>query len=219
VRHDGPSALDLDTLSQSKGRIPEAFLRGCGLSDWEIFAARLYAPELEREEVDGILYDISAVRSGEAIQISPLFISYSHADAEFVDHVELELNARRVRFWRDSHELKAGRLEKQLERAISMNPIVLLVLSRHSVVSDWVEWEAAKARDLEQQRGRDVLCPVALDEAWKACDWPGPLRRQITKYNILDFSRWQETETFKRQFGRLMDGLGLFYRDGGRAGG
>ena len=38
----------------------------------------------------------------------------------------------------------AGRLEKVVDRAMRLNPIVLLVLSENSVKSDWVEHEARK---------------------------------------------------------------------------
>ena len=105
-------------------------------------------------------------------------------------------------------------METQIDRAIRLNPTVLLVLSENSVESDWVEWESAKARELEKELGRDVLCPVALDEAWKTCSWPGPLRRQIEDYHILDFSGWRDTATLERQFGKLLDGLSLFYNPG-----
>ncbi|MGH9199140.1 MAG: toll/interleukin-1 receptor domain-containing protein, partial [Acidimicrobiia bacterium] len=209
--HGSPSYVSLDALTLSRGRIPPSFLRGCGLADWEIAGARMYDPALPREEVDAILYEISALRAGTAIQISPLFISYSHADAGFVDELEVWLNEKGVRFWRDVHLIKAGRVEKQLMRAITTNPTFLLVLSANSVNSDWVEWEAAKARELEKELGRDVLCPVALDGSWKTSKWPGPLRRQIEDYHILDFSQWQDAETFKQQFAKLMAGLRLFY--------
>ena len=36
VRHYGPSSISTDTFALSKGKIPENFLRGCGLPDWEI---------------------------------------------------------------------------------------------------------------------------------------------------------------------------------------
>lgn len=182
ITHDAPSAGATDAIARSRGRVPPAFLRGCGLTEWEILAARLYHPGLNREQIDQILYGISSLRAGAAIQISPLFISYSHADTGFVDALDAEFTARGIRFWRDIHQIKAGRVEKQLMRAISMNPTVVLVLSEHSVKSDWVEWEASKARELERKLGHDVLCPVAVDAAWKTCDWPGPLRRQIEDY-------------------------------------
>ena len=108
--------------------------------------------------------------------------------------------------------MKAGRLETQIDRAIRFNPTVLLVLSEHSVESDWVEWEVRKARELEKELKRDVLCPVALDAAWKSCPWPGRLRAQIEEYNILDFSAWRDAASFERQFGKLLDGLKLFYK-------
>jgi uncharacterized protein YjbI with pentapeptide repeats len=34
--HGGPSVIGIDTLAKSRGAIPDAFLRGCGLSDWDI---------------------------------------------------------------------------------------------------------------------------------------------------------------------------------------
>jgi hypothetical protein len=126
--------------------------------------------------------------------------------------MEAYLNRKGVRFWRDVHHSTAGRLERQIDRAIRLNPTVLLALSEHSVKSDWVEHEARLARKLEQETGRDVLCPVALDDSWKDCDWPERLREQIMEYNILDFSDWRDEDNFLRMFGRLLDGLDLFYK-------
>lgn len=209
--HVGPSTLGTDTLIASQGMIPDVFLRGCGLSDWEIKAAKLYNPNLHNSQIMTLLYEIDQLRSGASIQINPLFISYAHHDASFVDALERKLSAHGIRFWRDIHDLKAGRLETQIDRAVRMNPTVLLVLSERSVESDWVEWEAGKARELEKQLGRDVLCPIALDDAWKSCRWPGPLRKQITNYRILDFSRWQVANVFEEQFSKLVEGLTLFY--------
>jgi len=211
LNHSGPSIVDRSSLMMSKGVVPAPFLRGCGFADWEILAARLYSPELPREELDRLLYEASALRAGVSIQINALFISYSHADTTFVDALELKLNEKGIRFWRDTHDIKAGRVEKQLMRAIAMNPSFLLVLSKNSVNSDWVEWEAARARELEKELNRDVMCPVALDDAWKTCSWPGPLRRQIEDYHILDFARWQDADFLTRQFQKLIEGLRLFY--------
>ena len=144
VKYGAPGKVGGHTLSWSKGEIPESFLRGCGLADWEIVAARLYRPNLTREQIDKVLYEVSGLRNGAPIQISPLFISYSHSDSLFVDALERRLNEKGVRFWRDIHDMTSGRLETQITRAISMNPTVVLVLSENSVKSDWVEWEAGQ---------------------------------------------------------------------------
>lgn len=139
-------------------------------------------------------------------------VSYSHNDGLFVDAIESKLINAGIRFWRDIHHGTAGRLEKQIDQAIHLNDVVLLNLSKHSTNSDWVEHEVRKAREKEKQTGKDALCPVALDDSWKTCRWPGRLREQIMEYNILDFSNWQDTNYFQKMFGRLLEGLNLFYK-------
>jgi uncharacterized protein YjbI with pentapeptide repeats len=212
VQHVSPSTIGVDTLYRSRGRILDVFLRGCGLSDWQIEAAKLYRPDLTNQEIGDILYQINDLRAQQPIQINSLFISYTHADSAFVNQLEGYLMKNGVRFWRDVHHAVAGRLERQVDRAMRLNPTVLLILSKSSVESDWVEHEARLARRLEKELGRDVLCPIALDGNWKNCRWPERLREQIVEYNILDFSKWQDATTFDRMYRRLIDGLDLFYK-------
>lgn len=212
VTHSGPSYISTGTLALSKGKIPEAFLQGCGLSDADIEFAKLSNPELSNDEINKILYKMYDLRASQAIQISPLFISYSHGDSTFVDKIEGRLNDRGIRFWRDLHDMKAGRIEKQIDRAISQNRTVLLVLSEYSLKSDWVEHEVRTARGLEKDMGRDVLCPVALDDSWKSSRWPKRIMEQIMEYNILDFSEWDDDSKFGDMFRKLIDGLELFYK-------
>jgi hypothetical protein len=127
--------------------------------------------------------------------------------------MEIHRKEKGIRFWRDVHHATSGRLEKQIDRAIRLNPTVLLVLSTHSVQSDWVEHEARLACQLEKELGRDIICPVALDDSWKMCHWPARLREQIMEYNILDFSKWEDEAFFGRMFTKLIDGLDLFYKE------
>jgi uncharacterized protein YjbI with pentapeptide repeats len=212
VRHVSPSSISTDTFSLSKGKIPESFLRGCGLSDWEIESAKLYNPDLSNDEFIDIQNRIFDLRNRQAIQISPLFISYSHADSEFVDKVGESLTEKGIRYWRDIHDMKSGRIEKQIDRAIRHNPTVLLILSEKSIKSDWVEHEVRTARELEKELGRDTLCPVALDDSWKDSPWPKRIMEQVMEYNILDFSEWENDSKFEGMFRRLIDGLELFYK-------
>jgi uncharacterized protein YjbI with pentapeptide repeats len=209
---DGPCAVGLDTLALSRGQIPNIFLRGSGLREWEIELAKLYRDDLDNESITDILYKVHGLRAHQLIQISPLFISYSHADEEFVNHLERRLKKSGISYWRDKRHSTAGRLETQIERAIRLNPTVLLILSANSVESDWVEHEARVARELEKELKRDVLCPIALDNEWKTCTWPVRLREQIIEYNILDFSGWRETHRFDEMLSRLINGLDLYYR-------
>ena len=212
IVHEGPSSLSTDTIRRSGTHLSDTFLLGCGLADWEIENAKLFNPALSNEEITDIQYKVHSLRIRQAIQIKPLFISYSHKDGAFVDCIEPHLNERGVRYWRDIHHATAGRLERQIGQAIHSHPVVLLVLSANSVESDWVQHEARLARKLEQETKSDVLCPIALDDAWKTCDWPERLREQVMEYNVLDFSQWQDAATFDRMFGRLIEGLGIFYK-------
>ena len=214
IHHNGPSPISTSSLERSKGEIPQEFLRGCGLSDWEIESAKLYQPGLSETEVFDILYRIYALRKDRGIQINPVFISYSQKDEAFVDELEQHLDRLGIRFWRDIHDATSGRLEKVVYRAIRQNPIVLLVLSENSVKSDWVEHEARLAGEWEQELGRSVLCPVALDAAWKTCRWPLILREQIMQYSLQDFSKWKDGREFRKTFKKLIDGLDLFYKQG-----
>ena len=208
----GPATIGVDTFARSQGKIPEVFLRGCGLSDWEIELVKLYNPELSNDERNKILYKTYDLQASQAIQVSPLFISYSHRDSEFIDKVGNHLIKKGIRFWRDVHEMKAGRMEKQIDRAIRQNPTVLLVLSEHSLSSEWVEHEVRTTRALEKDMGRDMLCPVALDDSWKNGSWPKRVMEQIMEYNILDFSEWRDDGKFAGMFRKLIDGLELFYK-------
>ncbi len=212
AKHLGPSPVSTDTLQKSQGNIPEEFLRGCGLSDWEIESAKLYWPDLSNEEISKITQNIFDLKATQAIQISRLFISYSHANSAFVDKLETKLNEKGIRFWRDIHDATAGRLERQIHRAIRHNPTVLLILSEHSTNSDWVEHEARLARKFEKELGRDVLCPIGLDDSWKTCNWPERIKEQIMEYNILDFANWEDDAALDEMFKKLIDGLDMFYK-------
>jgi hypothetical protein len=216
ISHLSPSHISTDTLQLSKGIIPEAFLRGCGLSDWEIESVKLYKPGLSNEEINNIIYKIFNLRANQSIQISPPFISYSHLDALFVEKLEPYLAKKGIRFWLDVHDAIAGRLEKQVDRAMRQNPTVILILSENSIRSDWVEHEARLARELEKEIGRDVLCPIALDWSWKSTTWPVRLIRQIMEYHILDFSSWRDNESFEKMFNKMIKGLDMFYKPEGQ---
>jgi hypothetical protein len=62
--------------------LPLEFLRGCGLSDWEIEATKLYQPNLTEYELTTITYNIVNIRTDNPINYYSCFISYSHADKD-----------------------------------------------------------------------------------------------------------------------------------------
>jgi hypothetical protein len=214
VKHTGPSSIGTDTLVLSKGRIPDTFLQGCGLAPWEVLSARFYDPNLTPHEVTELLYKIVDKRTHGPIFIGGLFISHSWQNSDFVDMLYERLTKEGVSVWLDRHHAVAGPLQKQIHEAIRVNDVVLIVLSKAAIESDWVENELEMARKKEKEEKRDVLCPIALDDSWKSKLEPDdPYRglwRTVTGKNVLDFSKWNSGE-FESPYEKLIRGLKKYY--------
>jgi len=58
-----------------------------------------------------------------------------------------------------------GKILDEIDTAIRLRDKVLLILSEHSIKSDWVEDEVSKAFAEERRRDQTVLFPVRLDDA------------------------------------------------------
>jgi uncharacterized protein YjbI with pentapeptide repeats len=207
VDHHGPSQISVKTIYLSEGKIPEIFLRGCGLMDWEIENTKLYRTDLSRNEIIDLTYNIIGLRSDPLIQFNSCFISYSSKDEEFATRLYSDLQQSGVRCWFAPEHMKIGdRIRRRIDDSIRLHDKLLLILSETSVVSQWIEQEVATALEKEREQGCDVLFPVRLDDAVKnvRSDWPALIRN--TRH-IGDFRRWNDYEEYKRSFIRLLDDL------------
>jgi TIR domain len=85
---------------------------------------------------------------------------------------------------------------------------VLLVLSQHSIKSDWVEDEVKTAFDEERKRGQIVLFPIRLDDVVMETKeaWAAKLRADR---HIGDFRRWTDHDAYKQSFKRAVRDLTL----------
>jgi len=208
--HSGPSVLDHRTLEQS-GELPVAFLRGCGLADWQIEAAKLHQPNLTLSEITGIVNRVEELRSTRPIQTTLLFISYSQADAQFVQRLENHLNANGLLYWRDRHDAPAGFLESIVVREMR-RASVLLVLSKNSVNAEWLQHQAQEARKLAKGGRNRLLCPIAVDHSWENASWSQVLRNQIRGQEVADFADWKESSEFDAKLNLVLGKLELFHR-------
>ncbi len=181
----------------------------------------LYRPELTPPGLADLQCRIfDAWTKGRSL-INGCFISYSSKDADFVEQLRDRLMSEGINVWLDRHDMVAGTLQDQVWRAIQFHHAVILVLSKDSVASEWVENELDMARAKEKVEGRAVLCPLALDDAWNAKvsakDGPGDPSRQLwrtlTQKLILDFSEWK-SGSFDDVFQKLVRGLSTNYRPG-----
>jgi TIR domain len=84
-----------------------------------------------------------------------------------------------------------GKIRDEINAGIRLRDKLLLILSEHSIKSNWVEDEIEQAFEEEQKRDQVVLFPVCLDEEVKttAKAWASKLRRAR---HIGDFTRWKD---------------------------
>ncbi|MFL6257964.1 MAG: toll/interleukin-1 receptor domain-containing protein [Pyrinomonadaceae bacterium] len=194
VRHFTPSTIGVDTLYKSAGKIPAAFLRGCGVPD------------------DFITFIPSHFGIQQAIQFYSCFISYSTRDEEFARRLYSRMRDEKLRVWFAPEDMKGGqKLYEQIERAIQLHDRLLLVLSESSMQSEWVINEIQKARETEIREGRRKLFPIAIVEfekvkAWRRFDADSgkDLAKEVREYFIPDFSNWKEHDAFEKAFARLL---------------
>lgn len=185
--HMAPSTIGIDTIYRSGGKIPDAFLRGCGVPD----AFIAYAKSLV----------------GSAIEFYSAFISYSTKDQDFADRLYADLQAKNVRCWFAPEDLKIGdKFRTRIDESIRLHDKLLLILSERSIASPWVEDEVESALERERRDGKLVLFPIRIDDAVMNTDvaWASSLRR--TRH-IGDFRNWKDHDAYSKAFERLLRDL------------
>lgn len=195
IRHQGPSTIDVDTIYKSKGTLPAEFLRGVGVPDDLITFVRALTTN--------------------PIEFYSCFISYSAKDQDFADRLYADLQNKGVRCWFAPHAVQGGKkLHEQIDEAIRLHDKLLLILSPHSMESEWVKTEISKARKREVRDKRRVLFPIRIAPFETLRDWEcfdadtgKDSAREIREYFIPDFSNWKSYESFEEAFQRLLNDL------------
>src|ERR1700733_9255945 len=119
-----------------------------------------------------------------------IFISYSRADAAFVDQLAQKLVMRRHHIWLDRWEMNVGdSLITKIQGALTESDAILIVLSKNSVASEWCKKElnAGLIRELEEKRV--LVMPCVIDD----CEIPLFLKEKV----YADF-RKDPNEAFKQ---------------------
>jgi uncharacterized protein YjbI with pentapeptide repeats len=200
VVHSGPSTLGIDTILRSNGNIPDAFLRGCGVPG----ALIEYLPAL--------------LGAMQPIQFYSCFISYSTTDEDFAKRLHARMVQDRLRVWFAPEHAQGGKhMQEQIDRAIQVHDRLLLVLSQHSMNSNWVAHEIRRARKTELKDNRRKLFPIRLVDFEALRDWEchdagvgEDLAVEIRRYFIPDFSNWKDHDEFEEAFAKLLPGLETF---------
>jgi hypothetical protein len=142
-----------------------------------------------------------------AVEYSSCFISYSSKDQRFAERLYGDLQKHGIRCWFAPEDLRIGeRLRTGIDESIRRCDKLLLVLSKDSISSDWVEKEVETAMERERSQRQTVLFPIRLDDAVMGIKsgWPADIRRAR---NIGDFRRWENPARYKKAFERLLRDL------------
>lgn len=193
VVHGGPSTIGVDTLMRSNGKIPQEFLRGCGLPD----DVNAYVP---------------TYFANTSIDFFSCYICFSPEDKAFAHRLHAALQARGIRCWLDEKPLSLTD-EDYFDRPIKIWDKVLLCASKHSLTSGWVNQEIAKTFSMEaDQLKKDTivirsLMPLSLDrhlfDSWEHQD-----QHTIHERLAADFTDWETDEIqFEQQLERLVKAL------------
>ncbi|MEM7132061.1 MAG: toll/interleukin-1 receptor domain-containing protein [Chloroflexota bacterium] len=182
--HSAPSYIDFFTIYKSGGNISAAFLHGVGVDDASIKFIQSVATT--------------------AAKYYSCFISYSNADRGLAERIYADLQTNNVRCWYAPEDLKIGdRIRQGIDQAIQIHDKLLLLLSRISVDSQWVESEVECALEQEDRTSKLVLLPIRLDDAVMDTDkaWAADIRR---KRHIGDFTNWKDHDVYKKAFDQLL---------------
>lgn len=184
--HGGISYIDYRTILQSKG-IPPKFLRGCGLPD------KL------------INFYLSIVKIPK--EFNSCFISYSNADEKIARKLYSDLQMRGVRCWFAPENLKIGeRIRSGIDKNIDEYDKLLLIISRSSINSQWVEQEVEMALKIEREQDKTILFPIKVDDSIMNSNISWSKFIMNTR-NIGDFTNWESKDKYKESFERLLHDL------------
>jgi hypothetical protein len=173
-------------LYRSKGKLPDVFLRGCGVPEALISFHRSLA--------------------GAALEFYSCFISFTEADDAFSKRLYNDLQGEGVRCWRWKEDAKwGGTLMRQVDEGIRVHDKLVVICSENSLKAEPVVREIERALQREQRDGKEVLFQIRLDDS--VFGWNHFLQPDLVRKVVGDFRKWKSTKTYRAAFDRLLRDL------------
>jgi uncharacterized protein YjbI with pentapeptide repeats len=180
--HLGPSTVDVATIYKSAGDIPNVFLLGVGLPDSMICSLKSLVDERGA--------------------FGNCFISYSIQDGPFAQRLCSDLRASGIRAWSAPADPR-DKFHESVDEARRRADKLLVVLSEHSIGSEWVENQVEAALEKEGRESRSILVPIKLDGTVERMAAPGALDLCGTR-QVVDFRNWENVEAYQKAFRQLL---------------
>ena len=178
IHHEGPSSIAIDTIYNSRGKLPETFLRGAGVPECMV---SLFSKAM----IQGPNYH-------------SCFIIYSHADQTFAKYLYRELQRRNIRCWLHEYNVfSCDALQDNANRCIRAWDRVLLCCSKNSLTSWWIKKEIDDALKKEQalmnhkKQRLNTLIPLNLDNYLFSTNLGKAYREPILSRLAANFKGWE----------------------------
>jgi hypothetical protein len=157
--------------------------------------------------IEDYLSTMDIRRPAEPTPYYSCFLSYSARDAAFVMKLVSDLSSAGVNCWLDRQDMRTGAsIEQEIRRGLSSQDKLLLVLSRSSVRSRWVEEELRLALSLERERRGEVVFPLRLDGSVFESD-SLLLNNLSSTRHISDFEGWEDEGEYRKRLRGLVRDL------------
>lgn len=188
VRHQGPSDIGIGTIYKSRGKIPEVFLRGCGVPD------------------NFIEYITALV--GKSFDFHSCFISHSSKDKRFCDRLYTDLQENGVRTWYFPEDATWGKsVWGEIDESIRIYDKLVVICSKNSLQSVPVRREIERSLQREDREGKHVLFPVSIDD-YIFDEWEHERKADVLSKVVGDFKGWNRSaKKYEAAFERLLKAL------------
>jgi ATP/maltotriose-dependent transcriptional regulator MalT len=121
------------------------------------------------------------------------FVSYSHKDEKRVRPLVAALQSNGHRIWWDRDIPPGCNYQREIEQALSEASCVMIMLTRNSAGSDWVQGETSFGQDQKK------LIPVLLDDV--------PVPVSMRSLQLADLRHWPDKSASAAAFQQLLDCL------------
>lgn len=124
-----------------------------------------------------------------------VFISYSQKNIDFAERIANSLKENKIKVWIYSQSIDVGDdLTKVINSALAEIDYFIIILSKDSVKSDWVNFELNATLVNEARLGKKMVIPILYED----CPIPTSIRNRF----YLDFRN-----EFDKPFTKLIDSL------------